>query len=72
MNITGDEKSEAQIFLDRLLQACGYQANADEAATINLVRRLHDDELMVCTSLNPVKELLLRRHQRWCETNGYP
>jgi IS605 OrfB family transposase len=53
-------------------QVCGYRANADEAATVNLVRRLHDDELAACTTLEQVKELLLRRHQRWCAENGYP
>jgi IS605 OrfB family transposase len=53
-------------------QVCGYRANADEAATVNLVSRLHDDELLACTTLEQVKELLLRRHQRWRETNGYP
>jgi IS605 OrfB family transposase len=53
-------------------QVCGYHADADEAAAVNLVRRLHDVELMACTSLNQVKELLLRRHQHWREINGYP
>jgi IS605 OrfB family transposase len=52
-------------------QVCGYRANADEAATVNLVQRLHDDELAACQTLDDVKDLLLRRHQRWREANGY-
>jgi IS605 OrfB family transposase len=53
-------------------QVCGYQANADEAAALNLVKRLHDTELMACQTLNDVKELLLRRHHAWWTANGYP
>lgn len=53
-------------------QACGFRANADEAAAVNLVNRLHDTELEVCHNLDSVKQLLHTRHQHWCEVNGYP
>jgi IS605 OrfB family transposase len=53
-------------------QMCGYAANADEAAALNLVQRLHDHELLACQTLNDVKELLLRRHHAWRTANGYP
>jgi IS605 OrfB family transposase len=53
-------------------QVCGYAANADEAAALNLVQRLHDNELLACQTRNNVKELLLRRHQLWRTANGYP
>ena len=53
-------------------QVCGYQANADEAAAHNLVKRLHDAELAACTDLASVKQLLHGRHQAWCAANGYP
>ena len=53
-------------------QVCGYQANADEAAAVNLANRLHDAELAACTDLAAVKALLHRRHQAWCAANGYP
>ncbi len=50
---------------------CGYAANADEAASRNLARRLGDEELAACGILTEVKELLGQRHQRWREENGY-
>jgi IS605 OrfB family transposase len=53
-------------------QVCSYAANADEAAALNLVQRLHDTELLACQTLDDVKELLLRRHHNWRTANGYP
>lgn len=51
---------------------CGYQANADEAASRNLASRWNDIELASCRNLTDVKALLSRRHQDWREANGYP
>lgn len=53
-------------------QVCAYRAEADEVAAKNVQRRLHDQELAACKGLAEVKELLLRRHQAWCEQHGYP
>lgn len=52
-------------------RVCGYQANADVLASLNLKKRLYDDELKACTDLASIKFLLKTRHQRWCETQGY-
>lgn len=53
-------------------QVCDYQANADVLASINIQRRLHDNELKACTDLPAIKALLASRHQLWCEIQGYP
>ena len=53
-------------------QVCGYQANADLNAAINIEHRWGDDELRACKDRNAVKVLLLQRHEEWKQQNGWP
>jgi len=62
-----ENRSNQQTFCCKV---CGYQANADVVASINLKRRLHDEELTACTDLLSVKALLQSRHHRWCENDA--
>jgi IS605 OrfB family transposase len=51
---------------------CGYEAHADENASVNIASRYDDAELAGCTSLEQVKALLLERHRQRRESNGWP
>jgi transposase len=64
-----DNRPDQQTFC---CQVCGFAANADEAAALNLVNRLHDVELTACTDLASIKALLHTRHRQWCAVNGHP
>ena len=44
-------------------QKCGFTCDADQVSSINLKRRLHDEEITRCTLHKKVKEILLRRHE---------
>ena len=41
---------------------CGFTADADQVAAMNLKARLHDEEITRYTSKSRVKEILLRRY----------
>jgi hypothetical protein len=52
-------------------EVCGYKAQADVNASVNLARRAHDDALGACRSLDEVKALLMSRHEAR-QRNGCP
>jgi len=51
---------------------CGYKAHADDAASLNIQRRLGDRDLSECKDKAQIKALLLDRHHAWRRKNGYP
>jgi IS605 OrfB family transposase len=50
---------------------CGYEAHADENASLNIAHRYDDAELAGCGSLVQVKTLLAERHRQWRSENGW-
>jgi hypothetical protein len=53
-------------------RVCGFSANADLNASINIEHRQKDDELRACKDRREVKALLLQRHQAWKQQHGWP
>jgi hypothetical protein len=46
--------------------------NFDVNAAENLADRLHDEELWACKNGKEIKALLLRCHEQWKHTMGWP
>jgi transposase len=53
-------------------KVCGHSNHADVNAAENLGSRLHDAELRACKDRKEIKALLLRRHEQWKKTMGWP
>jgi transposase len=51
---------------------CHHCTHADVNAATNLAGRVGDTELHACKDRREIKALLLQRHQRWRQQNGYP
>ena len=51
---------------------CGFRAQADENAAVNIARRLGDREVQATRSRQELKSLLAHRHQRWRADTGWP
>ena len=51
--------------------ACGWQAQADENAAVNIARRVRDQEVRACRSRQELRALLDARHQRWRQETGW-
>jgi transposase len=51
---------------------CGQSVHADLNASMNIKRRVGDEELRACKDRKEIKALLLRRHQEWKKQNGWP
>lgn len=51
---------------------CGFQAQADENAAVNIAQRLGDREVQATQSRQELKALLAARHQRWRAETGWP
>jgi hypothetical protein len=49
---------------------CGYQDHADHKAALTLASRWGDHALAACKTKEAVKALLLRRHERWKQTQA--
>jgi hypothetical protein len=46
--------------------------HADLNASINIKRRLKDEELRACKDRKEIKALLMKRHQEWKKHQGWP
>lgn len=53
-------------------QVCGFQTHADLNAATNIAQRFGDVELHACQDRRAIKALLLQRHERWKQANGWP
>ena len=51
---------------------CGFKAQADENAAVNIARRVGDQEVWACRSRQELRALLDTRHQRWRQATGWP
>jgi Putative transposase DNA-binding domain len=51
---------------------CHHCTHADVNAATNLAGRVGDTKLHACKDRREIKALLLQRHQRWRQQNGYP
>ncbi len=52
-------------------QVCGQRMHADLNASVNIAHRVGDTELRACKDRKEVKALLMHRHQKWREHNGW-
>jgi Putative transposase DNA-binding domain len=50
---------------------CGHSAHADLNASMNIKRRVGDEELCACKNRQEVKALLMMRHEAWKKQNGW-
>ena len=53
-------------------QVCGYSTHADLNASVNIQRRLADEELRACKYRLEIKALLMHRHVAWRTVQGWP
>ncbi len=53
-------------------QICGYSTHADLNASLNIQRRLEDEELRACMDRHEIKALLMQRHVAWRTVQGWP
>ncbi len=53
-------------------QVCGYRTHADLNASVNIQRRLADEELRACKDRQAIKALLMQRHAAWRTVQGWP
>jgi Putative transposase DNA-binding domain len=53
-------------------QVCGHKMHADLNASLNIKRRLNDEELRACKDRKAIKALLMQRHQKWKKQQGWP
>ncbi|HEX5546596.1 MAG TPA: transposase [Ktedonobacterales bacterium] len=53
-------------------EVCGFRANADANAAVNIASRARDNEVQATTSRQDLKNLLDQRHQRWRLETGWP
>jgi transposase len=53
-------------------QVCHFRTHADQNAALNIERRAGDTELQACKNKQEIKALLMKRHQAWCQANGWP
>ncbi len=53
-------------------QVCGYSTHADLNASLNIQRRLADEELRACKNRQAIKALLMQRHAAWRTVQGWP
>ncbi len=53
-------------------QVCGYRTHADLNASVNIQRRLADEELRACKDRQEIKALLVQRHAAWRTVQGWP
>src|ERR1700693_1492991 len=51
---------------------CGHRTQADLNASVNIKRRLGDEELRACKDRQEVKALLMKRHAAWKIVQGWP
>src|SRR5450755_1447903 len=51
---------------------CGYRTHADLNAAINLARRWEEGDMHACTLKEEVKAVLMQRHEKWKQNNGWP
>lgn len=51
-------------------QVCGFEAQADVNAAVNLSRRVGDTQLRACRDRNTIKTMLLHRHEVWQQHHG--
>jgi len=50
---------------------CGFQAQADENAAVNIAGRVSDQEAQACRGRQELRALLEARHQRWRQETGW-
>jgi len=51
-------------------QVCGNIAHADINASVNISRRIGDQELQKCRDRKAIKKLLMKRHEQWKQEHG--
>ena len=51
-------------------QVCGFEAHADHNASVNISRRVGDEQLRACLDRTAIKAVLMQRHEAWKQQQG--